>query len=58
MFAPLAVLEGRERQRKDRGLARWQYDLVHQGKIYDLEVDTSTATAMDCARKIKQAFGI
>jgi chloramphenicol 3-O phosphotransferase len=60
VFAPLAVLEERERQRGDRmiGLARWQYDRVHQGMVYDLEIDTSTATPEACARKIKQALGL
>jgi chloramphenicol 3-O phosphotransferase len=60
VFAPLAILEERERQRQDRmlGLARWQYDLVHAGKTYDLEIDTSDAAPMACARKIKEAFGL
>jgi chloramphenicol 3-O phosphotransferase len=59
VFAPLDVLEARERERGDRlaGLARWQYDRVHRGKRYDLELDTSTATAQECAARIKQAFG-
>jgi chloramphenicol 3-O phosphotransferase len=58
VFAPLDVLEGRERERGDRliGLARWQYDRVHQGKSYDLELDTSNSTAMECADLIKQKF--
>lgn len=58
--APLDVLEARERLRGDRaiGLARWQFDLVHDGMTYDLELDTSQASAMDCARRIKQAFGL
>ena len=60
VFAPLAVLEERERQRGDRmiGLARWQYDRVHQGMTYDLEIDTSSATPEACALRIKQAFGL
>jgi chloramphenicol 3-O phosphotransferase len=60
VFAPLAVLEERERQRRDRmiGLARWQYDRVHQGMTYDLEIDTSSATPEACALRIKQAFGL
>jgi chloramphenicol 3-O phosphotransferase len=58
--APLEVLEARERQRGDRliGLARWQYDRVHARKRYDLVVDTSLATAEDCARLIKAQFGL
>ena len=58
VFAPLDVLEARERERGDRlpGLARWQFDRVHAGMTYDLEVDTSTAEPMACAEQIKQAF--
>ncbi len=60
VFAPLDVLEARERERGDRliGLARWQYDRVHQGKSYDLEIDTSIATPRECAERIKQTFGL
>ena len=60
VFAPLDMLEARERERGDRmtGLARWQYDRVHQGMTYDLEVDTCRATPMECAERIKQAFGL
>jgi chloramphenicol 3-O phosphotransferase len=60
VFAPLEVLEARERQRGDRmiGLARWQYDRVHEGMKYDLELDTSRATPIECATQIKQKFGL
>ena len=60
VFAPLDVLEARERERGDRmiGLARWQYDRVHKGKSYDLEVDTGSATPLECAMLIKQSFGL
>ncbi len=60
VFAPLDVLESRERQRGDRmrGLARWQFDRVHAGMRYDLEVDTSTATPEQCAALIKQKFSL
>ena len=58
VFAPLDVLEARERNRDDRliGLARWQYNRVHEGMNYDLEIDTSGATPMECATLIKQEF--
>jgi chloramphenicol 3-O phosphotransferase len=58
VFAPLAVLETRELQRGDRmiGLARWQYGRVHQGVTYDLELDTSGATPMECAALIQRKF--
>lgn len=60
VFAPLDVLEARERSRGDRmiGLARWQFDRVHQGKRYDLEVDASKATPLECAETIKRAFDL
>jgi chloramphenicol 3-O phosphotransferase len=58
VFAPLDVLEARERQRGDRliGLARWQYERVHKGDIYDLEIDASRATPLECATIIKETF--
>jgi chloramphenicol 3-O phosphotransferase len=58
VFAPLEILEARERQRGDRmvGLARWQYDRVHKGIAYDLEIDTATATAEECAELIRNRF--
>jgi len=51
---PLPVLESRERARGDRrtGLARFQFERVHEAKTYDLEVDTSTASAQECAAAI------
>ena len=60
VFAPLDVLEARERERGDRliGLARWQYDRVHHGKRYDLELDSSKASPMECAERIRQAFNL
>jgi chloramphenicol 3-O phosphotransferase len=60
LFAPLAVLEARERARGDRaiGLARWQYDRVHRGIVYDLEIDTASATPAEGAHRIRDAFGL
>jgi len=60
VFAPLDVLEARERQRGDRliGLARWQFNRVHKDMRYDLEIDTSTATPLACARLIKDRFNL
>jgi chloramphenicol 3-O phosphotransferase len=60
VFAPLDVLEARERQRGDRliGTSRWQYDRLHRGMTYDLEIDTSRATAMEYAQLIKQRFAL
>lgn len=60
LFAPLDVLEARERQRGDReiGLARWQYERVHRGKSYDLEIDTAATTPLENAQRIRDAFGL
>jgi chloramphenicol 3-O phosphotransferase len=60
VFAPLDILEAREAARGDRmiGLARWQFDRVHKGMTYDLEVDTSHATALQCAEMIRNKFGL
>jgi chloramphenicol 3-O phosphotransferase len=51
---PLEVLEQREKARGDRrvGLARWQFERVHQDKEYDLEVDTSKLSPDECAVSI------
>ncbi len=56
VFAPLEIIEKRERERKDRtwGLSRWQYNIVHSNKKYDLEVDTSKLSPEECAEQIKQ----
>lgn len=58
IFAPLDVIEARELSRQDRliGLARWQYNRVHQHKSYDLEIDTTTLSSLDCAELIKNTF--
>lgn len=60
LFAPLEVIERREKARGDRalGLARWQYDKVHGGMTYDLELDTSVASPEALAGLIKEAFAL
>ncbi|MEU0571350.1 chloramphenicol phosphotransferase CPT [Nonomuraea sp. NPDC005983] len=49
-----AVAAGREVARGDRvtGMAVSQADVVHRGVLYDLEVDTTHAEPMECARAI------
>jgi chloramphenicol 3-O phosphotransferase len=44
----------RERERGDRllGLAAWQAERIHSWAVYDLEVDTSRARPIECARQI------
>ncbi len=60
IFAPLEVLEARERRRGDRliGLARGQFGCVHRGMRYDLEIDSSAAPPEDCAERIRRAFDL
>ncbi|MFB7655970.1 MULTISPECIES: chloramphenicol phosphotransferase CPT family protein [unclassified Streptomyces] len=50
----LEELERRERERGDRptGLAARQFHHVHAHGLYDIECDTTTASAVDCARQI------
>jgi len=52
------VASARELARGDRtiGLARWQSERVHSGVGYDLEVDTTSHEAIDCARAIVAAL--
>lgn len=51
---PLEVLEQREKARRDRtlGQARLQFERTHAHRLYDFEVDTSTASVDECARRI------
>ena len=50
-----AVATAREAARPDRvpGMAAAQAEVVHQGVSYDLEVDTTSISALDCAERIK-----
>ncbi|NGX63131.1 MAG: Chloramphenicol 3-O phosphotransferase [Candidatus Anoxychlamydiales bacterium] len=55
IFAPLEIIEKREKSRTDRtlGLAKGQFDIVHKDKKYDLEIDTSKLSPNECANLIK-----
>jgi chloramphenicol 3-O phosphotransferase len=58
---PLAETLRRERARGDRlkgplDLAELGFDLVHAHGVYDLEVDTSSATPIEAALRIKDAL--
>ncbi|WP_020391006.1 chloramphenicol phosphotransferase CPT [Kribbella catacumbae] len=48
------IAAGREIARGDRvgGMAALQATAVHEGVVYDLEVDTGTTESIDCARVI------
>jgi len=56
VHCPLEILEQRERERSDRtlGQARAYFRTVHAHGIYDLEVDTSRFSPVECALQIKQ----
>ena len=49
-----AVAAGREVARGDRvaGMASSQAEMVHEGVVYDLQVDTTHTEALECARAI------
>lgn len=49
-----AVAAGRAVARGDRarGMVEAQADVVHEGVVYDLEVDTSRTASLVCARAI------
>ena len=52
---PLEVAKKREQERGDRtlGLVEAHYDIVHSHGMYDMEIDTSVLTPMECAHQIK-----
>jgi chloramphenicol 3-O phosphotransferase len=60
VHAPLEIIEERERARGDRmiGLARWQFDKVHRGIAYDMEISSADETAASCAVRIRDAFDL
>ncbi len=60
VVAPLDILEERERHRGDRilGLARWQYERVHQRMPYDFEVQTGSLSPQQSAEQIRTALDL
>lgn len=60
LFAPLEVVQERERVRRDRniGLAKGQYERVHRGRVYDMKMDTSQASPDQIAQEICEAFSL
>lgn len=60
VIASLAVLEAREAARGDRmtGLARWQFGRVHEGIVYDLEIDTARHGPEIAAHMIMERFAL
>lgn len=55
---PLEVVEARERERRDRtiGQAAAQFAVVHEGRDYDVEVDTSVLDAPTAAARVIDAL--
>jgi chloramphenicol 3-O phosphotransferase len=53
---PLEIAEQREKERDDRniGTARYQYERVHAHGLYDVKVDTSTLTVDECVTRITE----
>lgn len=53
------VAAAREIARGDRaqGMAALQAEMVHQGVVYDLEVDTTHMESLECARSIAARVG-
>ena len=47
-----AIKRERERGNRPIGLVEFQYDLVHENKPYNIEVDTSNSSAEECAAEI------
>jgi chloramphenicol 3-O phosphotransferase len=54
VHCPPEIAAGRELARGDRarGMAEQQAHIVHEGVEYDVEVDSSHAESIDCARRI------
>lgn len=60
LFAPLELVQTRERMRGDRdiGLAKGQFERVHKNRIYDLEIDTSQKSPDQVAQEICETFSL
>ncbi|MER6180921.1 chloramphenicol phosphotransferase CPT [Streptomyces sp. NPDC001652] len=54
-----SVAAGREIARGDRvrGMAEKQAEIVHQGVVYDVEVDSAGTESLECARRIAAHVG-
>jgi chloramphenicol 3-O phosphotransferase len=58
LSCPLEELERRERKRDSRrqGFARAQIENIHQGKIYDIELDTHVLSVEECTEKVLEFY--
>jgi chloramphenicol 3-O phosphotransferase len=58
LSCPLDELERRERERDSRrqGFARAQIENIHQGKIYDVELDTHILSVGECVERVLEFY--
>jgi chloramphenicol 3-O phosphotransferase len=58
LYCPLDELERRERERDARrqGFARQQFESMHQGKLYDLELDTSVLSPEESVKQVLEFY--
>lgn len=58
MHCPLDELERRERERDPRrqGFARQQFESIHKGKVYDLELDSSALSSEECVKRVLEFY--
>lgn len=58
LYCPLDELERREQKRDARrqGFARQQFENIHKGKIYDLELDTSILSSESCVERVVEFY--
>lgn len=58
LHCPLEELERRERGRDARrqGFARQQFEGIHKGKVYDLELDTAVLGPEECVRRVLEFY--
>jgi chloramphenicol 3-O phosphotransferase len=60
LHCSLEELERRERERDARrqGFARQQFESIHKGKVYDLELDTSVLSPEECVRRVVEFYTV
>lgn len=58
VYCPLDIAKEREKKRGDRilGIVQCQFPVVHEGKLYDVTVDTSVLRPEQCATEIIDAI--
>jgi chloramphenicol 3-O phosphotransferase len=58
LHCSLDELERRElgRDARRQGFARQQFESIHQGKLYDLELDTAVLSPEECVRRVLEFY--